>query len=71
MPFDYQRNVMLPFVTDEGGEMAAVYHSIISTVKMLERSVWKFLRKFFTKMFNDCRYFFSLCPDKMGWAICQ
>ena len=34
---------------DEGVEMAATYHSIISTVKMQGRSAWEHLGKFFTK----------------------
>ena len=35
--------------SDEGAEMAATYHSIISTVKMQGRSAWEYLGKFFTK----------------------
>lgn len=38
---------VLPFL--RGMEMAATYHSIISTVKMQGRSVWEYLGKFFTK----------------------
>ena len=57
--------------SDEGAEMAATYHSIISTVKMQGRSAWEYLGKFFTKIFNGCRDFFSLRPDKIGLAICQ
>ena len=34
---------------DEGVEMAATYHSIISTVKMQGRSAWEYLDMFFTK----------------------
>ena len=52
-------------------EMAATYHSIISTVKMHGRSAWEYLGKFFTKIFNGCRDFVSLQPDKIGLAICQ
>ena len=55
----------------EGAEMAATYHSIISTVKMQGRSAWEYLGKFFTKIFNGCRDFFSLRPDKIGLALCQ
>ena len=47
------------------------YHSIISTVKMQGRSAWEYLVKFFTKIFNGCRDFFSMRPDKIGLAICQ
>ena len=78
---------MLHFGSDEGAEMAATYHSIISTVKMQGRSVWENLGKFFTKslikrvesslleflsvktlskIFNGCRDFFSMRPDKFS-----
>ena len=57
--------------SNEGAEMAATYHSIISTVKMQGRSAWEYLGKFFTKIFNGCRDFFSMRPDKIGLAICQ
>ena len=70
-PLTTQRNAMLHFGSDEGAEMAATYHSIISTVKMQGRSAWEYLGKFFTKIFNGCRDFFSLRPDKIGLAICQ
>ena len=70
-PLTTQRNSMLHFGSDEGAEMAATYHSIISTVKMQGRSAWQYLGKFFTKIFNGCRDFFSLRPDKIGLAICQ
>ena len=66
-----QRNSMLHYGSDEGAEMAATYHSIISTVKMQGRSAWEYLGKFFTKIFNGCRDFFSMRPDKIGLAICQ
>ena len=59
-PLTTQRNSMLHFGCDEGAEMAATYHSIISTVKMQGRSAWEYLGKFFTKIFNGCRDFFSL-----------
>ena len=70
-PLTTQRNAMLHFGSDEGVEMAATYHSIISTVKMQGKSAWEYLGKFFTKIFNGCRDFFSLRPDKIGLAICQ
>ena len=83
---------MLHFGSDEGVEMVATYHSIISTVKMQGRSAWEYLGKIFTKslikrvessllellsektlsnIFNGCRDFFSMRPDKIGLAICQ
>lgn len=48
-PLTTQRNAMLHFGSDEGAEMAATYHSIISTMKMQGRSAWEYLGKFFTK----------------------
>lgn len=70
-PLTTQRNSMLHFGSDEGAEMAATYHSIISTVKMQGLSAWEYLGKFFTKIFNGCRDFVSLRPDKIGLAVCQ
>ena len=86
-PLTTQRNSMLHFGSDEGAEMAATYHSIISTVKMQGKSAWEYLGKFFTKslikriesslfeflsvktlsnVFNGCRDFFSMRPDKFS-----
>lgn len=66
-PLTTQRNSMLHFGSDEGAEMAATYHSIISTVKMQGRSAWEYLGKFFTKIFNGCRDF-SVCDQiKSDW----
>ena len=59
---------MLHFGSDEGVEMAATYHSIISTVKLQGRSAWKYLGKFFTKIFNGCRDFIGLRPGKHSIA---
>lgn len=70
-PLTTQRNAILHFGSDEGAEMAATYHSIISTVKLQGGSAWEYLGKFFTKIFNGCRDFFSLRPDKIGLATCQ
>ena len=70
-PLTTQRNAMLHFGSDEGVEMAATYHSIISTVKMQGRSAWEYLGKFFTKIFNGCRDIIGLRPDKIGLAISQ
>lgn len=56
----------LDAVLSDVEEMAATYHSIISTVKMQGRSAWEYLGKFFTKIFNGCRDFFSMRPDKFS-----
>ena len=64
-----QRNSMLHFGSDEGVEMAAAYHSIISIVKLHGKSAWHFLGTFFTKIFNGCRDFFSLTPGDIEMAV--
>lgn len=66
-----QRNSMLHFGSDQGVEMAAAYHSIISTVKLQSKSAWEFLGKFFTNIFNGCRDFISLTPTNIGLAYGQ
>ena len=66
-----QRNSMLHFGSDEGVEMAATYHSIISTVKMHGKLAWEFFGKFFTNIFNGCRDYLSLSPKNMGLVLCQ
>ena len=63
-----QRNSMLHFGSDEGVEMAAAYHSIISTVKLQGKSAWQFLGSFFTKIFNGCRDYCALTPGNIGMA---
>lgn len=39
--------VILHFGSDEGVEMSAVYHSIISTLKLCGKSVWNFFGEYF------------------------
>ena len=65
-PLTTQRNGMLHFGSDEEAKMAATYHSIISMVKLQGRSAWDYLGKFFVNIFNGCRDFFSLRPDKFS-----
>lgn len=66
-----QRNSMLHFGSDEGVEMAATNHSVISTVKLHGKSAWNFLGTFFKKIFNGCRDFFSLTPGNIEMAVCH
>lgn len=61
-PFTPKRKNSLHFGSDEGAEIAAVYHNIISTVKLQGRSTWNYLGEFFTGIFNGCREFLSLSP---------
>ena len=70
-PFTTKRKNSLHFGSDEGAEIAAVYHSIISTVKLQGRSTWDYLGKFFTGIFNGCRDFLSLTPQNIDLAVCQ
>ena len=49
-PLTTQRNAMLHFGRDEGAEMTATYHSIISTVKMQGCSAWNILVSFLLKV---------------------
>ena len=70
-PFTIKRKNSLHFGSDKGAEIAAVYHSIISTVKLQGRSAWDYLGKFFTGIFNGCRDFLSLAPQNMNLAVCQ
>ena len=66
-----QRNSMLHFGSNEGVEMAATYHSIITTVKLHGKSAWSFLGTFFKKIFNGCRDFACLTPGNIEMAICH
>ena len=57
---------MLHFGSDEGVEMAAAYHSVISTVKLHGISFGRFLGEFFQKVFSGCRDFLSMTPLNIG-----
>ena len=63
-----QRNNSLHYGSDAGVEMAVVYHSVISTVKLHGMSCWRYLGEFFTKIFKGCRDFLSLTPANIGLA---
>ena len=60
------RNNSLHFGSDVGAEMAATYHSIISTVKLHGKSVWNYLGEFFKKIFEGCRDYSTLLPSALG-----
>ena len=60
------RNNSFHFGSDLGAQMSATYHSIISTVKLHGSSVWSYLSKFFTKIFEGCRDYSSLMPSCIG-----
>ena len=48
--------------------MAATYHGVISTVKLQGHPVWDFIGSFFKKIFNGCRDYVNMVPDKIGLA---
>ena len=60
------RNNSLHFGSDVGAEMAATYHSIISTVKLHGKSVWNYLGEFFKKIFEGCKDYSTLIPSVLG-----
>ena len=68
---DYPRNNSLHYGSDAGAEMAATYHSVIGTVKLHGSSVWNFIGTFFKNIFNGCRDYVNMVPDKITLATCQ
>ncbi|CDA45700.1 putative uncharacterized protein [Prevotella sp. CAG:5226] len=60
------RNSSFHFGSDLGAQMAATYHSIISTVKLHGSSVWSYLGKFFKKIFESRKVYPSLLPFCIG-----
>lgn len=66
-----QRNSSLHYGSDAGAEMAATYHSVISTVKLHGCSIWNFIGTFFKKIFNGCRDYASMVPDRITSAASQ
>ena len=64
-----QRNNSLHYGSDAGAEMAATYHSVIGTVKLHGSSVWNFIGTFFKNIFNGCRDYVNMVPDKITLAI--
>ena len=61
-----QRNNSLHYGSDAGVEMAATYHSVISTVKLHGTSAWEFIGTFFKKIFNGCRDYENLIPGRIA-----
>ena len=62
-----QRNAILHFGSDEGVEMAATYHSIISTVKMQGKTAWNTLVSFLLKYLTVAEIL-SVCGQiKSDW----
>ena len=63
-----QRNNSYHYGSDAGAKMAAVYHSVISTVKLHGSSAWDFIGTFFKKIFNGCRDYASMVPARIALA---
>ena len=66
-----QRNNSLHYGSDVGAEMAATYHSVISTVKLHGSLAWDFIGTFFKKILNGCRDYVNMVPDKIALATGQ
>lgn len=49
-PFTSLRKVIQHYGSDEGAETAAIYLSVVSTVKLAGVSVWRFIGDFFEGM---------------------
>jgi len=60
-----QRNNSLHYGSDAGTKMAATYPSVIGTVKLHGSSVWNFIGTFFKNIFNGCRDYVNIVPDKI------
>ena len=66
-----QRNNSYHYGSDGGAEMAATYHSVISTVKLHGSSVWNFIGTFFKKIFNGCRDYVNMVPARIALVTSQ
>uniref|UniRef100_UPI0039C18218 IS66 family transposase n=1 Tax=Bacteroides nordii TaxID=291645 RepID=UPI0039C18218 len=64
-----QCNNMLHFGSDEGVNMVAAYHSVISTVKFHGRSAWDICVIFFKNIFNGYRGYVNLTPRNIGLTV--
>lgn len=63
-----QRNNAFHYGSDAEVEMAATYHSVIGIVKLQGSSAWDFIGAFFKKIFNGCRDYLNLIPNKISLA---
>lgn len=59
-PFTALRKAIQHYGSDAGAEMAAVYLSVVSTVKLVGQSVWRFLGDFFEDMVTGGKKHLSL-----------
>ena len=56
---------MLHFGRDEGVEMAAAYHGVISTVRQRGSELGISLVNILKNIFNDCKDFVNLIPQNI------
>ena len=63
-----QRNNSFHYRCDVGAEMAATYHSVISTVKLHGHSVWDFIGSSFKRILKGCRDYVNMVLGKIGLA---
>ena len=66
-----QLNNSLHYGSDANAEMAATYHSVIVMVKLHGSSIWNFIGTFFKNIFNGCRDYVNMVPDKITLATSQ
>ena len=66
--YDNRSYSLFHFGCDEGVEMAAAYHSVISAVKLHGMSLLYFLGEFFQIVFSGCCDFLSMTPLNIGLA---
>lgn len=59
-PFTALRKAIQYYGSDAGAEMAAVYLSVMSTVKLAGQSVWRFIGDFFEDMVTGGKKHLSL-----------
>ena len=59
-PFTALRKTIQYYGSDAGAEMAAVYLSVVSTVKLAGQSVWRFIGGFFVDMVTGGKKHLSL-----------
>ena len=63
--------MIVAYGRDADAEMSATYHSVIGTVKLYGCSIWNFIGTFFKNIFNGCRNYVNMVPDKITLAACQ
>ena len=65
------KSARFKYGSDAGAGMAATYHSMIGTVKLHGSSIWNFIGTFFKNIFNGCRDYVNMVPDKITLAASQ